>query len=288
MLLASPARGEEPASERLSADERRRQVNREKRSALSEEVWSLRRQGLSHYASADALGMSRPTVRRLLATEPFPQRHAGKRAKRRGLLAPSLSFLQQRWQEGCHNGYPLFREAKARGSAGSQAQVGRLMTQWRKQLPPPAPNRGKRPSQAPAPAPAKRQKLSSQQASWLFVLSEQRVTAEQRRYKEQMVPASEELAKAYQLSQDLVGLLKERKGADLQPWLQRASHSHIAQFTSLAKGMQRDYAAIEAACCQPWSQGQVEGHLNRLKCLKRQMYGRAHFDLLRLRVLQVA
>jgi transposase len=103
-----------------------------------------------------------------------------------------------------------------------------------------------------------------------------------------MVPASEELAKAYQLSQDLVGLLKERKGADLQPWLQRASHSHIAQFTSLAKGMQRDYAAIEAACCQPWSQGQVEGHLNRLKCLKRQMYGRAHFDLLRLRVLQVA
>jgi hypothetical protein len=51
---------------------------------------------------------------------------------------------------------------------------------------------------------------------------------------------------------------------------------------------QQDYAAIFAACSQPWSQGQVEGQINRLKCLKRQMYGRAQFDLLRLRVLQAS
>jgi transposase len=183
----------------------------------------------------------------------------------------------------------VYPEAKARGYAGFQAQLGRLITQWRKQLPPsPAASKGKRCSQAAPPPPPKRQKLSSQQASWLFVLSEERLTAEQRRYKEHLVQASEELAKAYQLSEDFVGLLKERKAADLQPWLERASHSHIAEFKSLAKGMQRDYAAIHAACCQPWSQGQVEGHVNRLKCLKRQMYGRANFDLLRLRVLHAA
>ncbi|GAC1385129.1 MAG: hypothetical protein NVSMB33_14040 [Ktedonobacteraceae bacterium] len=100
--------------------------------------------------------------------------------------------------------------------------------------------------------------------------------------------ASEELAKAYQLSQDFVSMLKERKAGELQQWLQRASQSHIAEFKSLARGMQRDYAAIHAACCQSWSQGQVEGQVNRLKCLKRQMYGRANFDLLRLRVLHAA
>jgi transposase len=130
--------------------------------------------------------------------------------------------------------------------------------------------------------------LSSQQASWLFVLREEQLTAQQRRYKEHLVQASEELAKASQLSQDFVSMLKERKAGELQHWLERASQSHIAEFKSLAKGMQRDYAAIHAACSQPWSQGQVEGQVNRLKCLKRQMYGRANFDLLRLRVLHAA
>lgn len=288
MLPASVVTEEELPSGRLSANERRRQFNREKRYALYEEVWNLRRQGMSHYAIADALGISRPTVRRFLAAEQFPERHSGKRAKRKSILAPSLAFLQQRWQEGCHNGHQLFREAKARGYAGSQAQLGRLITQWRKQLPPCPPANKARTRKAAPPAPPKRQKLSSQQASWLFVLSEEQLTAQQHRYKEQIVQASEELALAYQLSQDFVSLLKERKAADLQPWLQRASHSHIAEFKSLARGMQRDYAAVEAACCQPWSQGQVEGHVNRLKCLKRQMYGRANFDLLRLRVLHAA
>ena len=75
---------------------------------------------------------------------------------------------------------------------------------------------------------------------------------------------------------------------DKYTWLQRASHSQIAEFKSLAKSMQGDYAAIHAACSQSWSQGQVEGQVNRLKCIKRQMYGRANFDLLRLRVLHVA
>ena len=100
--------------------------------------------------------------------------------------------------------------------------------------------------------------------------------------------ANEELAKAYHLCQDFVSMLKERKAAELQQWLNRASQSHIAEFKSLAESMQRDYAAIHAACSLPWSQGQVEGHVNRFKCLKRRMYGRANFDLLRLRVLHVA
>lgn len=136
MLPTSPPLEEEPPSRRLSTDERRRQFNREKRYALYEEVWSLREQGLSHYAIADVLGISRPTVRRFLAAEQFPERLSGPRARRKSILAPSLSFLQQRWQAGCHNGHQLFREAKVHGYAGSRAQLGRLISQWRKQLPP--------------------------------------------------------------------------------------------------------------------------------------------------------
>jgi transposase len=68
-------------------------------------------------------------------------------------------------------------------------------------------------------------------------------------------------------------------------WLRRARASQIPELQGLAKSMQQDYRAIYAAGSQPWSQGQVEGHVNRLKCIKRQLYGRAKFDLLRRRVL---
>ncbi len=283
---SNPAEGEHPCG-RLSADERRRQFNRDKRYTLYEEVWSLRKQGLSHYVIAEVLGISRPTVRRFLATEHFPERHTGPRARRTSILAPYRSFLAERWQAGCHNAHQLFREAKARGYSGSQAQLGRLIAGWRKLLPPASPPSQVKPRPTPT-SPPKQQKISSQQASWLFILREEQLTAQQRRQKDHLVQASEELATAYRLSQDFVVMIKERKAEELQPWLQRAHRSQIAEFKSLAKSMQGDYAAIHAACSQPWSQGQVEGQVNRLKGIKRQMYGRANFDLLRLRVLHVA
>jgi len=229
-------------------------------------VKDLRRQGLSHYAIAD---------------------HLGPRSRRKSIVAPYLPFLRERWQVGCHNGRQLFREAKARGYAGSRAQLERVTTQWRKQLPSPLPA-AKAPARSTPPPSPTRHRLSSQQASWLFVLSKEKLTAQQQQQVEQMCQASEELSLAYELSQDFIGMLKERKLQALQDWLGRAKSSTISELKSIAKGRQQDYAAIEAACSQSWSQGQVEGQINRLKCLKRQMYGRAQFDLLHLRVLNAA
>lgn len=103
-----------------------------------------------------------------------------------------------------------------------------------------------------------------------------------------MCQASQDLALAYELSQDFARILKEQKAHELNDWLRRARNCQVIELRSLAKSMQQDYAAIFAACSQPWSQGQVEGQVNRLKCLKRQMYGRARFDLLRLRVLKAS
>ncbi len=96
------------------------------------------------------------------------------------------------------------------------------------------------------------------------------------------------MSRAYELSQDFLSLLKERRAQALKEWISIAKSSYIPELTSFAKSVQQDYAAISAACSLPWSQGQVEGQINRLKCLKRQMYGRAQFELLRLRVLHVA
>lgn len=71
----------------------------------------------------------------------------------------------------------------------------------------------------------------------------------------------------------------------LDCWLAQCEQSDIAEFIRFAHGVRRDYAAIRAALGYPWSQGLVEGQVNRLKLLKRQMYGRAGFPLLRRRML---
>ena len=81
-------------------------------------------------------------------------------------------------------------------------------------------------------------------------------------------------------------MLTQQKAEELSDWFRRAKQSHVAELISLAKSMQQDSSAIAAACSLPWNQGQVEGQVNRLKCVKRQMYGRAQFDLLRIRFLR--
>ena len=115
-----------------------------------------------------------------------------------------------------------------------------------------------------------------------------KLTATQQRQLEQMCQASEDLSTAYELSQDFLSILRERKAQNLKDWIRAAKSSHVTELKSFAKSVQQDYEAISAACSLPWSQGQVEGQINRLKCLKRQKYGRARFDLLRLRVLYAA
>jgi hypothetical protein len=108
------------AAQPLTISQQRRQLNRDKRYALYEQVKDLRKRGLSHYVIADTLGMSRPTIRRFLEAEQFPERVEKVKAKpKNSVVAPYLSFLRERWGAGCHNGRQLFREAKARGYSGS-------------------------------------------------------------------------------------------------------------------------------------------------------------------------
>lgn len=100
-----------------------------------------------------------------------------------------------------------------------------------------------------------------------------------------MCQASSDLFIAYHLSQEFVTLLKEHQADTLNEWLKCAKASRVAELASFANGIYRDYAAVYAACSRPESNGITEGHVNRLKFLKRQMFGRAHLDLLRVKVL---
>jgi transposase len=107
------------------------------------------------------------------------------------------------------------------------------------------------------------------------------------RYEHQLeqMNLNDDLRAVYRLSQEFVLLLRERQAEALDSWLLRAKACKVAELTSFVNGIRRDYAAVRAACSLPWSNGTTEGQVNRLKFLKRQMFGRAHLDLLRIKVL---
>jgi transposase len=97
-----------------------------------------------------------------------------------------------------------------------------------------------------------------------------------------------ELAEAVALAQAFATLVRQRQPTHLEPWLARAAASPLPPVRRFARVLRADYAAVQAAVTLPWSQGPIEGHINRLKMLKRQMFGRARLDLLARRFLLTA
>jgi transposase len=101
----------------------------------------------------------------------------------------------------------------------------------------------------------------------------------------QIKQADTTVARAHQLVHAFQQMLREQKPDQLQSWLQAVVDTGSEALISFANGIRQDFAAVKNALALPWSNGQTEGQVNRLKVIKRQMYGRAHFDLLRRRVL---
>ncbi len=117
-----------------------------------------------------------------------------------------------------------------------------------------------------------------------MILPPSKLTQAQQHQVEQM-NLNEELRAVYLLSQEFVTMLKERQAEALDSWLKRAKACHVTELVSFVNAIRRDDAAVRAAFSSEWSNGITEGHVNRLKFLKRQMFGRAHLDLLRVKVL---
>ena len=116
----------------------------------------------------------------------------------------------------------------------------------------------------------------------------ERLTAKQQAQLLLLRQGEAEFSVTYQLVQAFIALLHQQTDQGLTQWLEQAQKSAIAELISFAKGLVRDEAAVRAGLSLKWSQGQVEGAVNRLKLMKRSMYGRAKFDLLRIRVLYAA
>ena len=106
-----------------------------------------------------------------------------------------------------------------------------------------------------------------------------------RAFLDQLLEVNPSVAAAYRFSQEFRHMAQKRKSEKFDAWLDAVDASDLLDLKRFAAGLKRDYPAVFAALSLPWSNGQVEGHVNRLKFIKRQGYGRANFDLLRQRVL---
>jgi transposase len=260
-----------------------RQMRRGKRYERYQAVVELHQQGLGGRAIARQTGLSRNTVRRYLEVGNFPEQRV--RTKRRSLLDPYLPYLRERWGAGCQNAAQLSRELQDRGYQGSPTTLRALISDWRASSPSSARRTSGPKRTTPAPS---RRRLSSRQASFLFVKQPESLAPTQQRYLEQICQASNELKRVYDLTQQFVSMVRQRQAEQLDAWLSHVKEQGHHELIGFASGIKRDYAAVRAGLSRVESNGQVEGQITRLKYLKRQMYGRAKFDLLRLRVLHAA
>lgn len=266
-----------------SQAQRDSEERRARRLRRFDEVRSLHQEGESLREVARITGLSRQTVRRYVQAVTFPEmkRCAG----RRTLLDPYKDQLLRRWNEGCRNGHQLYRELKAAGYPGGRTGVTRYVTELRRccGLAPRSHASGGTVASRGAP-----HRISARWVVWHVLRRSEECTAEDQTYIDRLCQMDDSIAVVVSICQQFGTLLCERRGRELDAWTQRAEASGSIELQAFVRSIRQDWAAVLGALSQEISNGQTEGQVNRLKTIKRQMYGRANFDLLRKRVLHVA
>ena len=259
-----------------------RLARRTQRLAQYERARVLRDDGYTWAVVAQQVGVPPRTLRYWFAREGFPERR--RRTGDRRSVAPYRAYLQQRWEAGEHSATQLWHEVRAQGFRGGYRSVARVLAPWRhRKL-----GRTRRAATAAAPSPAAPPALTARQMAYsLLRRPEQRTETEQRQLT-QVQQADPLLATLATHTEAFAQMVRERTAERLESWFEGVLASPWRELKRFAQGLRQDYAAVKAALTSPYSNGPTEGHVNRLKLFKRQMYGRAQLDLLRQRVLYAA
>ena len=251
-------------------------AKRRRRVEQFERVHELRRQGMPIRQIARDLSMSRKAVRRYLRCEQCPDWRPGR--DRRSGMDSHREWIDARIAEGRINASELHRELAMKGVRLSYAAVRRYLTKrlGRAGKTRPRVNAAKT---KPAPPP------SPKQLSFDWVRRPEKRTVEAQVRLEAIRAASPDLTAALDLADEFTLLIRKQSTGTLKEWLSRSVGSPCPEIHNFAEGIRRDESAVNAAITTQWSNGPVEGHVNRLKTIKRQMYGRAGFTLLKARVV---
>jgi transposase len=193
------------------------------------------------------------------------------------MLAPYEGYILAQWRGGRRNAMQLWRAIVAQGYAGSYRNVSRLTGYLHAR------------DRTGCTAPLAPAGLTPAHAVGIMVIRPENRTAEEQATLAQLPVLHPEIAAIASLWESFAAMFRDRcsEGPEcqLEQWMAMAAGTNVPELTAFVTKLRQDGAAVVAALTLPYSQGQTEGRVNRLKLIKRSMYGRAKFDLLRQRVL---
>jgi transposase len=236
-----------------------------------QQVVALRDQGIKVKEIAKRVGLGVRTIQRWVTQDSYVQtNYHHKHHSRYEAYAP---YVQKRWEEGCHNIQQLWREIKAQGYPHSDRAL-------RRQL---GARPGKKKESLSPASPLDR--FEAKTAVWLFIRPLKDLDEKERADLKALREVSETVETIYQLVQEFLQMVRKRGGKQLEDWLIKVHACHIPELRRFARGIELDLAAVLAGLTLSYNNGQTEGQVTRIKLIKRMMYGRAGFALLRQRVL---
>lgn len=253
--------------------------HRNERIARFEEAKRLKQDGLSLAFIAEKLGMGKSTLYRWFSKYGFPDK------QRERMLEPFMPYLKERYEAGISNKMLLYREILSQGFEGSYALVYNYFSEL---------EAGFDPQNKVMTKPKKLNRYTSFEATRLFTMPNKDLNELNQHRLSQLFKGLDDAKACYDLAQRFIALFHRQDEAAnetielFNSWLEDAKLSSISELARFARGLNNDKAAIEAALTLPWSNGQTEGKITKLKLIKRSMYGRASFKLLRQKVLLAA
>jgi transposase len=271
-----------PRSARRSAADRSAKEGRaQHRAERYRQVQEYTRQGKSQPEIARLLGIARGTVIRYQRAETVPGSAPRERPREIDRYVP---YLRECWEAGEHNVRILWEAIHAQGFGGSFHYLGRYLTQWRTES-----GRKGRPSPhpvlTPTVLPRRQRAVSARRLRWWCCADSSELTAEQTALLEEYYQHCPDLLTIQRHLTRFMQIVRQRERSALEPWLQDAEQSHLPDLLGFVQGIRRDFAAVAGALEYGYSQGVVEGQINRLKTIKRQLYGRASLRVLKQHVL---
>lgn len=272
-LLKVPEKTPLAAEKPLTRAEQRRK----ERMAQAE---TLRQKGWSQKEIARHLHIHPKTVRRY-RNHPSPR---FERTRTRHLIDPYKPYLLQRWNEGCHNAAQLYREIQPKGFRGHVTIVMDFVRTLREASGLPARLRNTITDHQPPVDLIRTLPTLRTLTWWILKRPEDRIESDETLLA-QICDGQPKLIETVSFARGFAEMIRQQQEAQLTPWLEQASHSKYSLWRNFAENLNQDEKAVRAALRFSWSNGATEGHVNRLKCIKRLMYGRAKDDLLRKRVL---
>jgi transposase len=260
-----------------------KQTRRAAREASFERVKGLLAAGRSFNETVRETGLNWRTIARWNQFDIFPARQLP--SKKPGMISEFQGYLSQLWTKGMTKGRHLLHEIKKLGYTGSRASLERLLLIWRSNGKS-DPGTSFRLIETPAVEGVQSgQLISPIIAAALCIKPRPLLTLRQAVKVAALKAISPDFVEMRGFAMRFRGIMHSGNLEKFNIWMDEVRHSGIYGMQRFARSLQQDIHAVRNAITEPWSNGQLEGQINRLKMLKRAMYGRANVELLRARMM---